>query len=109
MHLVRLVLPLALVPLTACGPARGPAHDADTVHTRFHCEDLLVPAVFDRKAGHVRLELPDGPLTLPAVDASWGERYADGAGNEFWRKGSEATLRTKGFLRACRLADQPLP
>jgi membrane-bound inhibitor of C-type lysozyme len=109
MRLARLVLALALAPLAACGPARGPAHDADTVHARFQCEDLLVPAVFDRKAGHVRLELPDGPLTLPAVDSGSGERYADGAGNEFWHKGSEATLRTRGFLRACRLAGQPLP
>lgn len=106
MRLVRLVFALALAPLAACGPARDPAH---TEHARFHCEDLLVPAVFDRRAGHVRLELPDGPLTLPAVDASSGERYADGAGNEFWRKGSQATLRTRGFLRACRLAGQPLP
>lgn len=109
MHLARLTLALALAPIAACGPARGPVHDADTVHARFHCEDLLVPAVFDRKAGHVRLELPNGPLILPAVASSSGERYADGAGNEFWHKGSEATLRTQGFLRACRLADQPLP
>ena len=95
--------------LAACKPAAEPVVapapvepaapapvEAAVTSINFQCGDERISAAFDNAAGNVTLSIGGQPLTLPQAVAASGARYADDQGNEFWNKGSNATLTRSG-------------
>lgn len=96
--------------LTACKPAAEPAAPAapaepaapvaavaeNAAPVNFQCGDERIGARFDNGAGNVTLSIGGQSLVLPQAVAASGARYADDKGNEFWNKGSDATLTLTG-------------
>ena len=94
--------------LVACKPAAEPtpvAAPAEPVAApvaevvapvTFQCGDERITASFDNAAGNVSLSIGGEALTLPQAAAASGARYADEQGNEFWNKGTNATLTRTG-------------
>ena len=94
--------------LTACKPAAEPTPVAAPVEpavapvaevlppVTFQCGDERITANFDNTAGNVTLSIGGEALTLPQAVAASGARYADEQGNEFWNKGTNATLTRTG-------------
>ena len=95
--------------LAACKPAAEPAPAAAPVEpaapepvaevvapVTFQCGDERITASFDNTAGNVSLSIGGQALTLQQAVAASGARYADEQGNEFWNKGSNATLTRTG-------------
>ncbi len=91
---------------TASAPATDPARSAETapliegdtatITTSFQCGDLLIDGTFDNAAETATLAWPDQQLVLTQVVSASGAHYTDADGNEFWNKGSEATLTLAG-------------
>lgn len=95
--------------LAACKPAAEPVAtpapaepaapapvEATVTAVNFQCGDERISAAFDNTAGNVTLSIGGQPLVLPQAVAASGARYADDKGNEFWNKGSNATLTRSG-------------
>ena len=94
--------------LVACKPAAEPtpvAAPAEPVAApvaevvapvTFQCGDERITASFDNAAGKVSLSIGGEALTLPQAVSGSGARYADEQGNEFWNKGTNATLTRAG-------------
>ena len=95
--------------LAACKPAAEPAVtpapvepappapvEAAVTSVNFQCGDERISATFDNAAGNVTLSIGGQALSLPQAVAASGARYADEQGNEFWNKGSNATLTRTG-------------
>ena len=76
-------------------PAAAPVTEAVAPVT-FQCGDERITASFDNVAGNVSLSIGGEALTLPQAVSGSGARYADEQGNEFWNKGSNATLTRTG-------------
>lgn len=70
--------------------------DTATITTSFQCGDLLIDGTFDSAAETATLAWPDQQLVLTQVVSASGAHYTDANGNEFWNKGSEATLTLAG-------------
>ena len=88
----------------------GSATGADTGTTHWQCGDSQLSLRYDAAATQAELSLPDGVLTLPQAVSASGARYADQRGNEFWSKGSQATLTLQGKPQVdCTQTDQPSP
>ena len=94
--------------LVACKPAAEPTPVAAPVEpavapvaevvapVTFQCGDERITASFDNTAGNVSLSIAGETLTLPQAVSGSGARYADEQGNEFWNKGTNATLTRAG-------------
>jgi membrane-bound inhibitor of C-type lysozyme len=95
--------------LAACKPAAEPVVapapvepappapvEAAVTSVNFQCGDERISAAFDNAAGNVTLSIGGQALTLPQAVAASGARYADDQGNEFWNKGTNATLTRAG-------------
>ena len=96
--------------LSACKPAAAPAPPAAPAEPAqpaapvaevatpitFQCGDERITAHFDNSAGNVSLSIGGVALVLPQAVSASGARYADDQGNEFWNKGSNATLTRTG-------------
>lgn len=90
--------------------AATPGADAGTGTTHWQCADARLSLRFDAAAKQAELSLPDGVLTLPQAVSASGARYADKLGNEFWSKGSQATLTLQGQPPVeCTQTDLPSP
>ena len=76
-------------------PAAAPVTEAVAPVT-FQCGDERITASFDNVTGNVSLSIGGEALTLPQAVSGSGARYADEQGNEFWNKGSNATLTRTG-------------
>lgn len=88
----------------------GSANGADTGTTHWQCADSQLSLRYDAAATQAELSLPDGTLTLPQAVSASGARYADQRGNEFWSKGSQATLTLQGKPQVdCMQTDQASP
>jgi membrane-bound inhibitor of C-type lysozyme len=66
------------------------------IETHWQCGDQRVAARYDPAAQALTLIHQRGQLTLPQSVSASGARYADDNGNEFWSKGSGATLTLSG-------------
>ena len=100
----------AAEPVVAPAPAEPAAPapvEATVTSVNFQCGDERISAAFDNAAGNVTLSIGGQPLTLPQAVAASGARYADDQGNEFWNKGSNATL-TRGGQPAVECAQTEL-
>lgn len=78
------------------GADAGAGADTSTDTTHWQCADSRLSLRFDAAAKQAELSLPDGVLVLPQAVSASGARYADERGNEFWSKGSQATLTLQG-------------
>ncbi len=87
-------------PPTTAGDAPVPAEAVDygagMIESAWRCGEERVAARFDNRAGTATLTHSRGELVLPQAISASGARYADVNGNEFWSKGSEATLTLSG-------------
>jgi membrane-bound inhibitor of C-type lysozyme len=66
------------------------------IETHWQCGDQRVAARYDPAAQALTLIHERGQLILPQSVSASGARYADDNGNEFWSKGSGATLTLSG-------------
>lgn len=86
----------------------GAGANTDTTH--WQCAETRLSLRFDAAAKQAELSLPGSALTLPQAPSASGARYADHRGNEFWSKGSQATLTLQGQPPVeCTQADLPSP
>jgi membrane-bound inhibitor of C-type lysozyme len=89
--------PVAPEPAAAPAEPATPAPvEAAVTSINFQCGDERISAGFDNAAGNVTLSIGGQPLVLPQAVAASGARYADDKGNEFWNKGTNATLTRSG-------------
>lgn len=88
--------PAPAAPAEPAAPAAEPVAAAPAAAINFQCGDERISARFDNTAGNVTLSIGGQPLVLPQAVAASGARYADDQGNEFWNKGSNATLTRSG-------------
>lgn len=109
MHIKSMLLLTFAGLLAACKPAAEPVApeapapvepaapvEASVTSINFQCGDERISAAFDNAAGNVTLSIGGQPLVLPQAVAASGARYADDTGNEFWNKGTNATLTRSG-------------
>lgn len=99
---LRVLLSVSAIAIAIAGCAVQPERHqvaADAAPQAFRCGDERVLARF--RPGQVELEVAGRTLSLPAVVAASGARYAQD-GDEFWSRGSGARLRLDGVAMECR-------
>lgn len=98
--------PVAAQPGTGTAPAPAPVqpkasataapNPGTPVETHWQCGNQRVAARLDPASQTLTVIHERGQLALPQSVAASGARYADANGNEFWSKGSGATLTFSG-------------
>lgn len=86
----------APAPVQPTASATAAPNPGTPVETHWQCGDQRVAARLDPASQTLTLIHERGQLALPQVVAASGTRYADANGNEFWSKGSGATLTLSG-------------
>jgi putative lipoprotein len=79
--------------------------------THWQCGDLRIATRFnDETLGAITLMFSGRRLALREATAASGARFADDAGNEFWSRGRDVTLKLAGKDKAaCTKTKQPSP
>lgn len=88
--------PAAPVAPAEPAPATAPVATAAIPPVTFQCGDERITATFDNTVNTVTLSADGQSLVLPQAMSGSGARYADEKGNEFWNKGTNATLTRPG-------------